>query len=84
MEYNWARLTNEVDGVKIYLYSTIAASHPTSHVIGHLATGDSFNGKPQATTATWIPVACGLPLNEECVTDDETKQKATHEIHLPR
>jgi len=32
----------------------------------HLASSDSFNGKPQATTFTRISVACGLPLNEEC------------------
>ncbi len=38
-----------------------------------LAASDSFNGKPQATIATRIPVACGLPLNEESVTNDEAK-----------
>ena len=34
---------------------------------------DSFNGKPQATIATRIPVACGLPLNKECVTNHEAE-----------
>ena len=36
-----------------------------------LATTYSFNAKPQATEIRVAIIACGLPLNEKCVTSDE-------------